>query len=156
MIEFTIFAQARSLKNDRDIFPIKATKGAECPYCRRPLHMLTVLNKEAKAFERAFKKQLPEAAQRGWTMPVGVIITIYYPANRQDVDEALVLDLMQKYGVIGNDRQVVSKFVKKLIDPDRPRVVVKVLPVQWDRTGLQPTLYADLDPDVVHEMEAAG
>lgn len=154
MIEFTIHAQARSLKNDRDIFPIKASKGAKCPYCHRPLHMMTVPNAEAKAFERAFKKQLPAAAQQNLKMPIGVAITIYYPSNLQDVDEAQVLDLMQKYGVIQNDRQVVSKFIQKFIHHDDPRVEVRILPVQWDRTGLQPSLYEELEPHKVLPAEA--
>jgi hypothetical protein len=146
-IEFTITGQLYSLKNNRMILPVApknpVAAGAKCPHCKKPLMMMTHLNSKASAFERAFRKQLPESAKQNWEMPVGVTVTIYYPTNLQDADEAHVFDLMQAYGVIKNDRQVVSKFVRKLIDPDNPRVHVVVIPVLWDRSGRQPGLFHD-------------
>ena len=142
-IEFTIRGQSYSLKNARDIFPIKAENGVKCPHCDGRLRMITVPNEKAKAFERDFKRQLPPAAAQALEAAVAVEIRIHYPSNLQDLDEALVLDLCQRYGVIKNDRQVVSKFVEKLIDPENPRVAVKITPVSWERSGLQPSLLDD-------------
>lgn len=142
-IEFTILGQCYSLKNTRDIFPIKAEKGPKCPHCSRPLRMITVPNTKAKQFEKAFKKQLAPACQQNLVTAVHTEIEIYYPSNLQDLDEALVLDLMQKNGVIENDRQIVAKYVIKRIDPENPRVVVKVKPVAWDRSGQQSRLLDD-------------
>jgi Holliday junction resolvase RusA-like endonuclease len=142
-IEFTILGQTYSLKNTRDIFPIKAEKGSKCPYCKKPLRMITVPNSKAKQFERDFKNQIPHSAQQGLLGAVRADIEIFYPSNLQDLDEALVLDLMEKYGVVGNDRQVVAKYVTKRICPENPRVHVQIHPVRWERSGRQPGLLDD-------------
>lgn len=144
MIEFSIDGQAYSLKNTRDIFPIKADKGAKCPHCKKALRMMTLPNDKAKAFERDFRDQIPKAAQQGIVGAVRADIEIFYPSNLQDLDEALVLDLMQKYGVIANDRQIVAKYVEKRIDPDHPRVICKIGRVAWDRSGKQGRLLDDV------------
>lgn len=148
-IEFTIRGQVYSLKNTRMIIPVKTIKGrpvengSKCPHCKRPLHMLTIPNEKAHDFEDQFRQQLPPGAQQHLESPVRVDIEIFYPSNRQDVDEALVLDLMQKFRVIENDRQVVAKYVEKRVDERNPRVHVKVTPVQWDRSGKQPSMFDD-------------
>lgn len=147
VISFVIRGQTYSLKNTRDIFPIKADKGCKCPYCYRPLRMITVPNDKAKLFEKDFKQQLPPSAVQRIEAPVYVEMTIYYPTNLQDLDEALVLDLLQRYDVIANDRQVVDKRIRKRIDRDHPRVVIRVEPVVWDRTGDQPELFETQKPE---------
>jgi len=148
-IEFTIHGQTYSLKNSRIILPVKTMhgqpieKGSKCPHCKKPLGMMTIPNEKAKAFEQAFEGQLPAEAKQRLLMPVRADIEIYYPTNLQDVDEALTLDCMQRYGVIGNDRQIVAKYVVKRIDKANPRVNVKVSPVKWDRSGRQPSMFDD-------------
>jgi Holliday junction resolvase RusA-like endonuclease len=142
-IEFTIHGQTYSLKNNRDIFPIKAPKGVKCPHCHHALRMITTPNAKAKAFEKSFKRQIMPESQQGLAMPVRADIQIFYPSNLQDLDESHTLDLMQKYGVIANDRQIVAKFVTKRIDPENPRVIVKVEPVHWERSGKQVSLLDD-------------
>lgn len=142
MIEFEIHGQAYSLKNTRDIFPIPGP-GPKCPHCKRPMRIITVPNGKAKDFEKAFRAQIPPEAQQHLEQPVRVDIEIFYPSNLQDLDEALVLDLLQKFRVIENDRQVVAKYIEKRIDKNNPRVLVKVTPVHWDRTGNQSSLLGD-------------
>lgn len=154
MIEFTILGQCYSLKNTRDIFPIKADKGAKCPHCKKPLRMMTIPNEKAKLFEADFSHQLPESAQQDLSMPIGVKIAIYYPSNLQDLDEALVLDLLQRYKVIHNDRQIVRKIIDKFIDSDEPRVEVCVVPMIWNRSGLQPSLFGEELPAGIEEAVA--
>lgn len=142
-IIFTILGQAYSLKNTRDIFPIKAPKGVKCPYCHNSLRMITVPNAKAKAFDKAFQKQIQPNAQQQLVTAVRADIEIFYPSNLSDLDEALVLDCMQRYHVIENDRQIVAKYVEKRIDPENPRVEVKVTPVRWERSGKQTSLLDD-------------
>lgn len=148
-IHFTIQGQCYSLKNTRMIIPVKTIKGqpvekgSKCPHCKKPLHMLTIANEKAQDFEEAFRAQLPKDAQQHLEVPVRVDIEIFYPSNRQDVDEALVLDLLQKFRVIENDRQVVAKYVEKRVDERNPRVVVQVHPVAWERSGKQARLLDD-------------
>lgn len=142
MIDFTIAGQCYSLKNTRDIFPIPGP-GPKCPHCKRAVRIITVPNGKAKDFEKAFRDQIPRAAQQHIEQAVRADIEIFYPSNLQDLDEALVFDLMQKFRVIENDRQVVQKWVQKRIDKENPRVNVKVTPVLWDRTGRQSSLLGD-------------
>lgn len=142
-IDFTILGQAYSLKNTRDIFPIKAEKGVKCPHCRRSLRMITVPNEKAKAFEKQFANQLPPHCKQELVTAVRADIEIFYPSNLQDLDEGLVLDCMQRYGVIENDRQIVAKYVVKRIDKDNPRVECKITPVAWERLGQQGRLLDD-------------
>jgi len=130
MISFTIFGQCWSLKNGR--IPIMS-KG----------RVIFIPNDKVKAFDKQFAIQIPRSCQVGIATPVHVEIEIFYPTNLQDLDEAIVLDLMQKYGVLVNDRQVVSKYVTKRIDPENPRVIVKVEPVRWERSGKQAGLLDD-------------
>lgn len=52
--------------------------------------------------------------------------TIYYPNNRHDLDDSLLCDILQKAGVIKNDRQIIHKVLYKYIDPKNPRVEVEI------------------------------
>jgi hypothetical protein len=147
-IEFTILAQCASLKNSRQIVPVRQKHGetrggSKCPYCGQKQWLIPVPSEEARVFQAHFKKQLPAEACVGWDMPVGVEISIYYRTNQSDLDEAIVLDMMQACGVIKNDRQVVSKFVQKFIDPESPRVIVAVVPVLWNRNGKQAGIFTE-------------
>lgn len=135
-ISFTILGQVYSLKNTRAPITIVSKKTG------KP-RTIFVPNNEARKFERAFKKQLPESAKQNLATAVSIEMEIFYPTNMQDLDPALVLDCMQRYGVIENDRQVVALYCEKRIDRANPRVVVRVQPVAWDRTGQQSRLLDD-------------
>jgi len=127
MISFTILGQCWSLKNGR------------IPIMHRG-RVIFIPNEKVKAFDKQFGNQIPKACRQKITTPIHVEIEIFYPSNQQDLDEALVCDLLQKYDVIANDRQIVSKFVTKRIDPKCPRVTVKIEPITWERTGKQRSL----------------
>jgi Holliday junction resolvase RusA-like endonuclease len=147
-IEFTIEAQCYSLKNSRELIclprpPRGNAKGIQCRSCGNTNHIIPVPGSKARTFERQFKKQLPEACRQNLDCPVMVEMEIFYPSNLQDLDEAIVLDCMQRYGVIQNDRQVIAKWITKRIDPNRPRVYVKVDRVAWERSGRQRRLLND-------------
>lgn len=54
---------------------------------------------------------------------------IYYPSNRQDLDDTLLCDVLQHAGVIDNDRSIVEKHLWKHIDKENPRVELDIYPV---------------------------
>ena len=54
-------------------------------------------------------------------------ISIWYPSERNDLDESLVLDVLQGR-VYENDRQVRERHVYHFIDKANPRVVVLLEP----------------------------
>jgi len=73
-----------------------------------------------------------------FTAPVWIGFTWYEPNARRDYDNIsgmgrkLILDAMQKAGLIGNDnRRYIAGFDKEvfLVDKDNPRVVVTVTEV---------------------------
>ncbi len=53
-------------------------------------------------------------------------VTVFYPSQRQDLDCALVYDLLQKHGIIENDRQIIEKHEYRQTDKDNPRVEIQV------------------------------
>jgi Holliday junction resolvase RusA-like endonuclease len=147
-ITFMIEGQCYSLKNSRQLITLKsphaAAIGITCEHCGRQNHVIHVPNSEAKKFERAFEKQVPSEARQMILTPVRVDIEIFYPSNRSDLDEAIVLDCMQRSGIIRNDRQIVAKWIRKRIDPVNPRVVVHAVePVAWEKSGRQQRLLND-------------
>lgn len=55
------------------------------------------------------------------TNEIKFIATIYYPSHRQDADESLLMDCLQKSGIIKNDRQIKQKMIDIKIDKSNPR-----------------------------------
>lgn len=58
--------------------------------------------------------------------PVVLIADIYYRSNRSDLSEELLMDALEKGGVIENDRLVVGKVILKHVGPENPRVEVRL------------------------------
>lgn len=80
---------------------------------------------KARDFERDAMRQLMALRPTPpITGPLTLVCQIFYRTNRPDLDESLVMDVLQKSGVILNDRQFVEKVIKKGIDADRPRVEI--------------------------------
>lgn len=79
---------------------------------------------KARGYEQMFKAQvtaLPELIEGD----VEISIDIWYASRRPDLDESLILDLLQ--GVVYlNDRQVKIKHIYWNLDPDSPRVLIRV------------------------------
>lgn len=114
MIRFTARGQLYSMKNSKTVK-------------RLGRRLVPVKHDKALIFERDFLYQVPVEAKRNITGPVAVTVRVWYPSRLQDLDCALVYDLLQKAGVIQNDRQVVEKheFIAG-IDPQDPRVTVEI------------------------------
>jgi len=53
---------------------------------------------------------------------VTLYLDIYYPDRRRDVDGELFCDLLQKRGILNNDRQIRRKVFTKYFDKQNPRV----------------------------------
>jgi len=58
--------------------------------------------------------------------PVAMRAEIHYQSRRNDLDESLIMDALQKANVILNDRQIHEKHIYKYYDPIFPRVEVSV------------------------------
>ena len=86
-----------------------------------------IKNWKARHFEEDFIAQVPlHARNLRLSGPLRCIVTVYYPSNRQDLDAAIVYDLLQKAGVIQNDRQIIEKHEYRRVDRNKPRVEIHV------------------------------
>src|SRR3990167_9742203 len=87
-----------------------------------------IKNAKATAFERDFLLQVP-AEYRNLALgspakPLSATVTAFYPSRRQDLDVSLVYDLLQKAGVVKNDRYIQRKLEIWGLDPAEPRVEI--------------------------------
>ena len=79
-----------------------------------------------KTFERDFQHQVPSKVKLQIAGLVAVQLRVFYPDRRQDLDPSIVYDLLQRHGVIVNDRQVVEKHEVRRVDRENPRVEITV------------------------------
>jgi len=115
-VTFTVLGHLQSMKNRR------------IPSRRNPY--ITLPNAGAVSFERDFLLQVP-ATYRDLKLgtpqlPLRAEIHVWYPTLKNDLDCALVYDLLQKAGVIANDRYIREKHEFAGIDPANPRVMVRI------------------------------
>lgn len=59
---------------------------------------------------------------------IGVIYKFYMPDNRSDYNNRakIIDDLLEKQGIIDNDKQILEGHLYKYIDKDNPRVEIEV------------------------------
>lgn len=115
MIRFCIRGQMHSLKNSRDVFVNRKTG-----------RLFPKKNDKIVAFETAFHAQVPVNCRQRLSGDVAVTIDAFYPSRRQDLDEAIIYDMLQRTSVIVNDRQVKEKHVFWHLDRQNPRVWIQV------------------------------
>ena len=91
---------------------------------------MSIKSKEALKYCEDFALQVPPEAKQGLGSQTALlrgIISVWYPALRSDVDVELIWDLLQKCGVVTNDRWIREKFIYGAeIDPANPRVEITV------------------------------
>lgn len=115
MIKLTILGQLASMKNRRR------------PTRQNPF--VTVVNDECKIFARDFVHQVPRAAMQAIGSADRLVrskITVYYTSLRPDLDCTFVYDLLQKTGVVRNDRYIRDKREIALVDKANPRVEIEL------------------------------
>lgn len=111
----TIHGEVCSKANSRRMVPGRSKEGK--------LFMRPIKSDKALAFVDAAARQIPRMDLI--TGPLIAHIWIYYPSERNDLDESLVLDVLQGR-VYENDRQVREKHVYHGIDKNDPRVVIEL------------------------------
>ena len=118
----TIFGQLPSLKNRRRLIPGKGN--------RRPM---IIKSKDAMDYEQAFLMAIPQRMRVGYDGPVSVKVRVWYQSRRSDLSTELLLDLLQKSGIILNDRQVHHIESFKGLDKESPRLHFTVS--KWETTA---------------------
>ena len=113
--EKVILGEAASKANSRKLVTVGG----------RPLF---IKSDKARRYLADFIKQCP-VLDPMFLDDVCVEITMYYASRRPDLDESVVLDAMQGR-VYANDRQVRKKCIEWGLDPDNPRVHIRVTPLR--------------------------
>ena len=128
MITLTAEGIAYSLKNQRRpiMIPGKITGK------RR---IIFVLSKERRAAMDGlivqFKNQW--AGRPPLVVQLAMELDLYYPNRLHDGSDEIVKDSLQAAGVLKNDRQLYKVTYQKFIDPQRPRVVVRLQEMEAPR-----------------------
>ena len=90
-----------------------------------------IKSKKALEYSQIFEEQVkpPNVPIDG---DVRLDITIWYKTRRPDLDPSLIMDLLQKVGVIHNDRQIKEIHAIHRIDRENPRSSMKITKILED------------------------
>ena len=113
MISFTILGEPASKSNSRRLVTIRG----------RPA---IIKSKKANDYTDSAILQIPSLARQGIDVPVRVAIEIYYASRRPDLDASVIFDVLQKAGVIKNDRLIHEQHLRWNLDRLSPRGEVEV------------------------------
>jgi hypothetical protein len=90
---------------------------------------LIIKSKQALEYTDSFMKQVPgELKQQlgNEQKPLALWAHAHYQSNRSDLSVELLKDLLEKAGVISNDRWIKAEFLFASIDRDNPRVELEL------------------------------
>lgn len=90
---------------------------------------ILIKSQEALKWQSAAISQIPASARVGAgskTQLLAISFWVRYESRRPDLSIELILDTLEKAGVIANDRWVYETHAYKEIDPDNPGVEVLI------------------------------
>ena len=87
---------------------------------------MVIKSKEARDYEMDFEKQIPIRYRQKLDGHLEIKGTVYYRSNRSDLSIELLLDCLERSGVIINDRRIVRQEIYKKIDRKNPRVEIEI------------------------------
>jgi len=96
---------------------------------RRTGKPMVIKSAEARAWVKCSLSAIPEEARLGLgsaDRPLKMLFECFYESKRPDLSVELVLDVLERAGVISNDRHVYEYTAKKLFSRDMPGVLVHV------------------------------
>jgi len=95
---------------------------------------LPMLIKSQKAldYEKMFASQLTGNHKKNLEECISISGVVYYQSRRHDLSIELLLDLLEKYGVIKNDRQVHFINIAKNFDKNNPRVEIIIEEINYE------------------------
>jgi Holliday junction resolvase RusA-like endonuclease len=87
---------------------------------------MSIKSSEALEYEQDFLKQITRKHQLGLDGQLSLRGHIYYRSGRSDLSDELLCDMLEKSGVIVNDRRIRHKDLRAFIDKDNPRVEISI------------------------------
>jgi Holliday junction resolvase RusA-like endonuclease len=116
MISFRVLGNLPRKSNGRQIFRPGGRK------------LIFAKSNKALAYEKSFILQTGYIQKGTFADKQQLKMTayIYYDSQRPDLSDELLCDLMEKSGIIPNDRYIFEKHIYKIIDRKCPRVEVDI------------------------------
>jgi len=92
--------------------------------------------KELHDYERSFKFQLRHHKGLKIATRFKLVLDVFYPSRRADLDNALkvVLDSLQTCEAIDNDRHCVEIHARRHLDKQNPRIEFELIPLENEQT----------------------
>jgi Holliday junction resolvase RusA-like endonuclease len=125
LTEFEITGQPARKSNSRRIVKNKKTN--------KPL---LIKSEVALNYTSEFLSQVPaEAKQRfgGLDKPLALYVVVYYKSRRPDLSIELIMDLLEKSGVVQNDRYIREQRAWGFVDKKNPRIRLRLYSLPQDR-----------------------
>lgn len=83
-----------------------------------------IKNANAQAYVESFTNQVRFLNIQKFVGDVVLHCQIYYSSYRKDLDESLIMDCLQKSGVLENDRQIKEKHIYHAINKECPKTII--------------------------------
>jgi Holliday junction resolvase RusA-like endonuclease len=97
------------------------------------VYLRPIKSDKAREWCEAAAWQIPRGARLGLgsaNAPVSLVFHVFYKSRRPDLSVELVLDVLQKNGVISDDRHVYHYEAFKHFSKDKPGVRVEIYPFE--------------------------
>ena len=118
----TILGVLPSMKNSRTLGRVRR-KNAAFNFGQKAYRPIFIKSAAARQFVQDALRQIDWRQRVGLCSDVALTVYVYYPNRRHDVDCELLCDVLQKAGVVKNDRQIrVKHFDGVKLDKENPRV----------------------------------
>ena len=122
LMEFEILGEPGSKGNSRQIVTNQNTG--------RPM---VIKSRKSLEYEHIFNMQVNGSMALGLGSPeerLAIWVLVYYRSHRPDVSIELIKDLMEKAGIISNDRYIKAHFIFGEIDKNNPRSLIRIYKIQ--------------------------
>lgn len=93
----------------------------------QPMRPMFIKSEEARAYEQHALAQLAKLRPpRPIAGDLSFVCMVWYESRRPDLDTSLIEDVLQKAGIIENDRQLREKHLYWRLDPRQPRALIEL------------------------------
>ena len=115
-INLIVFGEPASKANSRRLIPYRGRH-------------ISIKSEKALCYVRDFLRQV-KWPKTPITEDITMTCHIFYGSRRPDLAEELIMDCLQKAGIIKNDRQIKSKHIHWHLDRENPRAVIRL--IAWE------------------------
>ena len=127
----TIIGQPYSKANHRGYKKAQSRFGRE--------YLQNVKSTQALGYQNDFLAQICPKLQSPIDYDIILFCDIFYKSRRPDLDESLIMDCLQKAGIIQNDRLIKEKHIYWNLDPKNPRAQISLVRLDTTHDRYYPT-----------------